>query len=418
MNRTQSADPLVSEQGNLLGLLERIFAVAFLAGVFFPFIKVVPGIGSDTQPTALLFGIALLSSGRRIDFPAPLALLFVVALVSLPLLLLDGLSLVGVRNWSNYVSAFVFAAVGWQLARLDRNLVSKSVVIAAWVWFVFGAIQTFVFREFGVFLLADGRTSESRGVVGLAPEPSMYGQMCLLIVIAAQILLEGRRRTVVVAIAVIQLVLFSRSAIAVLLLLIWVGGMVARGLAGGRGLRIAIPLVLFAAVSLHLLVEGKIPGLAESRLQALASLALQNPMLLLTADESGAVRAASIVYAFAGLVDGYGIPRGFVAWDTFGQAVAHRFAMIPAIPGGYRPMSGYGSAVFELGFISVLVFIAVAGAFARWGGRSWLQQWPTILTFHMLLLSSVPLATPLVGLILGAASARRPDFRIVGGEAK
>ncbi len=401
-----------------LGILERALAIAFLAGVCFSFVKVAPGIGSDTQPTALLFGLMLLACTRTVNFPWPIAFLLLTALAGLPLLLLDGVSLVAVRNWSNYVSAFVVAAVSWKLVRADRALVGRGIYAAVWTWFTVGAIQTFVSRQFLTFLLADARTSESRGVVALAPEPAMYGQVCLLLMFAALMVLDGRRRTIAITVAVVQLVLFSRSSMAVLILLLWAGGNVIRDLGARGGLRVAIPAALVAFASLQLLVAGAIPGLQGSRLQTIARLALQDPRLLVSADESGAVRAASIIYAVAGFFSSWTIPYGFEAWDAFTPTISYRFAFIPVVPGGYRPMSGYGSALFELGFISVLVLVAVTGAFRQWFGSAWLRHWPTILTFHALLFTSVPLATPLVGLILGVACAHLagPKYSELGGK--
>jgi hypothetical protein len=387
-------------------VLSRALIAVFLLGVFLPFVRVVPGLGSDTQPLALAAGIVIVAASNPGEQPGPVALLFIVALVSALLLLVGQITLPAVRNWSNYLSIFVVAAATWLLGRHKPALLQRALWLAMWMWFAIGFVQTFVSTSFGTQLLSAARQSEHRGVVALAPEPTTYALICLLFMVCAQLLYRDRRRMIVAVACVAQIVLFARSSMGVMLLLLWFGLLLLRDLGTIRGLMGGTLLALVVFAGLQLLIAGKIPGLADSRLQTLATMALLEPRYLFLVDQSGAARLSSIVYALAGFFDGWTIPHGFDAWDAFTGTIAHRFYMIPDVPGGYRPMSGYGSALFELGFMAILVFAAITWAFASFYGKELRRQWPTLVFFHIMLFTAIPLATPTIGFAIGVLASR------------
>ena len=333
--------------------------------------------------------------------------MLVVAIVGAAFLVLDGVSLIAVRNWSNYASVFVISACASVLAEGHRPTLKRAVWVAVIVWFGVGMLQTAVSPDLGTALLSGARRDAVRGVVGLAPEPTMYACICLTFMIAALVLFEGRERRLLMGLAVFQIIFFARSAMGLMLLMLWATLWLVGELRSAKGLLLASATAAGMILLLWLLISGRLPGLEEARIRTLATMAIQNPSYLFLVDQSGAARLSAIVYAIAGFLRDWGLPHGFVQWDDFTRTIAHKFYMIPDVPGGYRPMSGYGAALFELGFLSVLLFIAVTWAFLAFYRRGSERVWPTLIFFHLLLLTAIPLATPTIGLVVGILAVGR-----------
>ncbi|MXC93545.1 hypothetical protein FQZ99_24965, partial [Escherichia coli] len=82
-------------------------------------------------------------------------------------------------------------------------------------------IQAFVDVNFFDFLV-DIRTSESRGVTSLTPEPTYYGIVCLLLLMVCLVSesFKNKERKYLSLFFVIQIVFLAKSSMAILLLLI------------------------------------------------------------------------------------------------------------------------------------------------------------------------------------------------------
>jgi hypothetical protein len=378
------------------------FALKFVGSLFFlfalfPAVSVLPlPIQTDTQPNALLLAIVIFLVGRRIPLALPvwtLLVLFTGALI----LFIAGVTIDGARSLSGYMTVFIVAAAALILAASGIRLSDKLLDWSVYIWAFVGAVQLFLWRPFMTFLVTASRSTETRGVTSLANEPSLYAATMIFFILLYFI--RGREKSFPVLLCIIQIVLFSQSTLGILFAIMMLGLYAL--------LRLSAPVAILAVTALLaslfaiFLYGGDI--LEGTRIGGLLTTLRESPTKILLLDESVSQRVASIFYSLKGTISDAFVPHGFNAWKeySFAQDAVYKGVM----NSGFRIdriMSGYGSALFEMGWVglTIPILITVGGVKSMWReGR--FRAISFILVTHLLLLTPVPLSFPFVGLLIG-----------------
>src|SRR5690554_4825314 len=133
---------------------------------------------SDQQPFVHLMSIPLFFVFiffQKIDKVSlalflPLLLVFVFLIVS-P-------SASSFRSAYNYISFFLVFFVALNVLKGIKINFNFILQLTFWMWFFVGFVQLF-YSDFFLFLVNNPRTTDERGVVGLATEPTYYGIVML-----------------------------------------------------------------------------------------------------------------------------------------------------------------------------------------------------------------------------------------------
>jgi hypothetical protein len=163
---------------------------------------------------------------------------------------------------------------------------------------------------------------------------------------------------------------------------------------------IAALLALFA-ISLALFMYGG-TLFAHTRIGGLLAALKDSPERVLLLDQSVSSRFSSIFYSLKGTVDNAFVPHGFEAWQGYSDS---QNMIYKGILNNYqvaRIMSGYGAALFEMGWVALTIPIVITVGIMKsvWRDNP-SRAISLLLVVHLLLLSPVPLSFPLVGLLIG-----------------
>lgn len=306
-----------------------------------------------------------------------------------------------IRSIGNYLCLLLFSVFGMWVEKENRLflLVLKT---TAMITLLVGFLQLLGNSYLFDFLVVNTRTEGFRGSTGLAPEPSYYGISCLFMIFSFDMLTEKDKmqRLFFQALLFFQIIFLAKSFTALIGLVLWLASKVITS--GKRGY---LKLKIVAATSGILVsVYFALVSFSHSRLSYLLRIAYDDPFKMLIKDESARERLGHIVYSIVGFLKQlpFAIGHGTNSWSEFGLDQKNQFDWI-INQGGNRIMSGYGAALFELGFVGLLIPISTLAILWNCGrnGRA------VGLTLSLYLFIAVPLATPLLGTLLGIALSRR-----------
>lgn len=400
--------------------LTRTLAVLLFVFAVFPYVNPIPT-PFDTQPFALVIGCllvihALLSLGVD-GFRMPLSIVpfMFVALVA-TLHFLAGTSDVGaLRSLAGYISAVVIAlAAYYSFPRVKPALFFWSVG----VWFAVGLGQLLISRSFGVFLLARSSTSDNRGITGLAVEPSYYATICIFFLLLNDVFrarnLYGRKAYVTVLAAVLIQMIFAASAMGYIMLGIYALCRVVSERKFAASIRVIFVVAPLTLATLWVILS--VPSLSEGRLGRVLQAVVSDPWGLVSRDVSVASRLFDLLIFPWGLTGNSGLGFGLNSWNsvgpgliqkssTFVQDVAFTAGSAQTGETGGRLMSGWGTAVFELGIfgaaMTVAFVILVARSYARARPSERRMVLSVGMTVALIMLFAIPLAFPLFGYSMG-----------------
>lgn len=389
-------------------LVVRVFGSLLWIGVFFPFVTPVET-GTDTQPYALMAAIVVTAAAWHRRVPRELLLLMVPFAAAILVLMASGVHFTGIRATANYGSLALISLAACVSLSGGRDRFRLLLEAAVWVWLAAAVLQVVAGREVLGFLLPSVRTSATRGVTGLAPEPTHYGFQGVFMLLLVLMEFRGRRRLVLGAALIVQIVVIARSTMASLFLLLMLGAYFVVNLGSAKRILVAVSAATLLVATGVLLARFNVGGLGDSRLFYLIGLLVENPQYLFLVDRSGNQRMADILFSFSGFLDSHMIPNGFDAYEGYVERMAWRFrAWVPNPNPQARIMSGYGAALFELGAVGLIVPLVVTLAMwrrLRHDGKRFLVLTGTI---HLMLLTAIPLATPIVAGIIGYAASGAP----------
>lgn len=337
----------------------RIFIIVFLLACLFPWVSF--GTNSmDTQPWALIASVLYLfyllinyrvSLGVFLTIPAAVIIVFSSVLASMfyyGTFTMDFSFLRGVSSYLTFIFIFVVYYFVYKKYGFQENLFYGANI----VWLLVGLLQISI----GPYIfdsIVTVRTSDTRGVTGLSPEPTFYGFFLFFLnfiyLIQFNYKLKGAaRKLFIINLLFIFMVAQSSSVI----LLLFVGALFV------LIYRANILVLLLMLFSLFLLVLALDYFSPNSRLMSILSLLYEGgPLYLLSIDESVFARIMSIVYPYYWGIQNYLIPGGFHSIGTLPpvELVMSDYYFSYDVQG--KVMSYFGSIFYELGFLSFLVFL-------------------------------------------------------------
>tara|TARA_R100000365_G_C2748294_1_gene79432 strand:+ start:5052 stop:6173 length:1122 start_codon:yes stop_codon:yes gene_type:complete len=369
----------------------------------------------DSQPWAGLAGtLFLLCSIEKARVPhwILVATLSIAAGVIASMSLSDNpVSASTMRAMASY-GTFIIVLLAFYLYLLEYGFPRTLFLIAGISWFAFGVIE--LFEPSISMRMSEYRTDPTRGVTSLAPEPTYFGIFLFfwtwLLLLSSRY--TPRRADNAFAIAsLLSIFLLAQSSMVAVFLGIATSLVIAAKAAnfvlGGR-LKTAqlvwtLGTVVLAVIALPLVIDAA----EESRLANL----LSAPASVLQ-DASVSQRLESIVLSMHASIVNWGIPGGF---DTFYEA---KEALRPLWEDlFFRPLqhdkilSWMGAMIYELGIFGLFAIASVAAG-AKVRGATWLE-----LTLMLtLLFNAIPVAFPLIPMIVACWYWRRGTFRNSGAE--
>ena len=317
------------------------------------------------QPYGMIIAFVLFFSFKNITFTSVQIYLLMIFFFSIFIFLASGINFASFRSFFNYMQLFFISFVGYQVLKTERinfEFFLKSIII---IWLLVGLIQTLFDPAFLTFLVRDARIlGESRGVVGLAAEPTFYG-IILLFFMLFLFHSDYKNKNYFIFICIFGIIFFAKSSMVFLLLMIMIFFYFLTHLNS----RSILYMIIFFMIVPFFIIEF----MPTTRIAYLISEVIYRPSSLLSSssmkDLSITDRLFHVFFSFKGFFDNSMLPNGFLSWETFMSNQIKEYTAAGTIPPDYenhhararggRIMSGYGAAFFELGIIAVLIPISL-----------------------------------------------------------
>ena len=367
-------------------------------------------LGTDSQPNALFISLLLFPFCCKWKMNKYLVFLLLIAIFSLFVLFLSPITFRGIRSVTNYFTLFFVTYVTYFALRKIKGIPYSLFKYCVYGWFFVGTIQLFLFPNFLSFLIPRGNSGAmielGRGIVCLAPEPTFYALICLFFALIA-FLNFGNRQDIkkIYYIIAIQLFLYSRSSLVIFIL------------AGILGIYILIRIFssktyIFKAV----IIIATIPIIAipiinsgildNYRIGKLLNILIQKPELFIVMDGSVNERFVHVFFPIYGFLTNWGLPHGYGEFpvflegcmkdssfqNLFSDYVLNR-KVDPYI------MSGWGSILFELGAIGLLLRYTIYKLVSNilTGNKMVI----TLLLFYAILANAIPFSNAIIPFFIG-----------------
>lgn len=373
-------------------------------GSFFVVLCLVPWVSFglldvDTQPWFLMAGIAFCLLSVRVKgdpFVVVLAVAIAFSALIVGFSLFRGLDFYFARGVLGY-AGFSVVLLGYYFYRKRFGFPLGIFVTLNLVWLAAGGAQV-VFGGHLLDLVVAARTTEGRGVVGLATEPTYYGMFLLflswiLVVEAGYRPTKGLVALLLMNVLFVMLVAKSAMAVMFLLLICVMYAVIAA----------AKVSVIFGLLALACLVSvGVYFGYnvfpdwrVFSVLHGLASA----PLDVVHRDASINERVSHLVFPVHASILNGGIPGGFHSFSiAYGLLIEWYDGFFWWGSPGNRVMSGVGAFVYELGWLSVFFFMAAL--YCAWCKSSLRLSVFQFSAFLALFASALPVAFPLAPILL------------------
>ncbi len=392
------------------------FSNILLLLVLFPYISLF-NTPFDTQPFALIFSILLFlilldRKQNALSFPLPLWFILLIFFYAIYFYLIISDWVYGYRSLAGYASIFFIGLASYKTFKYV-NL--KFYFSAISIWLIVGLMQLLVEKKLGQWLLPRMSTDAFRGVTSLAVEPSYYAIVCIFLLILNEIFrINGkysRKLYFVIMLALSFQILISLSGMGLLFLAIFFFSKFISAIIFDRTIKNLSMLSFIVIIPLISILSFLfIPELQNTRGGDLLIKVIRDPITVFYTDGSVADRASHLLLSFYSLIYSHGVGLGLGTWNNYADSLVswaggwvEEIATDKLTLSG-RIMSGWGSAIFELGIIGIfLIFIflwiMLVGICRNKKMRSVYAT--SIIVIFFIMLMAVPLAFPLFGYTLG-----------------
>ena len=396
-----------------IGLANVVFILAL-----FPYVSIIKT-PFDIQPYVLLFsGIYFLMYivKGNLKFPTFIGVFFLVFLYAFLIYIINSEWINGIRSLFGYASLFLISFTAYKTFRFINV---KLYIIGINIWLLFGCVQYFIQKDFGSLFVARMSTTFERGVTSLAVEPSAYAMICIFFIILNEIFYKSGKYSKKIyyfnfVCIFIQLILtFSGMSILLILIYLFVktiaNSFVTFGIKG-----LSYLLGSFLIGSILILCFINIPILETTRAGYLIGSFITYGFNIIYLDASMNDRFAHIIIPGYSLYNSYGIGFGLGTWSVHSNDIISDFQSkysnsnfdFYSVTSKGRIMSGWGNAVYELGFIGVLIMLTyirlIIIAFSNKGIFRDVVFTGIIIIF-ILAFMSLSLAFPLLSYITGVS---------------
>lgn len=387
----------------------KVLIYIFLFFCFFPYFQFID-LQTDSQPYALLFSILLypilFEKRMKIDF----VLLLFCFILSVGVLFFRNVDLGAIKSLINYLSLFSISYISYRCLNKTDGLSFDFYRKVVFIWFAVGFIQLFIMPSFLSAFIPRGDNAlllkTGRGVVGLAPEPTFYGIVSVFLMYIGYLNFEKEKRLKpIILLLLVQLLVLSRSSMVIFILIISFSILGGYMLLKDRKHAVRnITLLISASVVIVGVIYVIINHMKGLRISTLLEIAVDNPALFVTADESVNERFIHFFFPLLGFIQNFGFPRGYNEFNNFMKEIYYSGScddlLIYYRDNYNKIMSGFGAVFFELGvigFIPIYVFTKHIRTISRSN--------PKLLFFSiaylLILFNAISFNNALIGFILG-----------------
>jgi hypothetical protein len=376
--------------------IKNIIEYIFFFFIFFPFLIYFQS-GTDIAPYALVFSTIIFLFNKKKSLPIELWILFFLFLFFIISLSLN-LNYLKLKLLAGYFSVFIIAASSYFVFRLNGKANLKLINFFFYIWFIVGLIQTFVNKDFMTSVINRQSTDLSRGVTGLAVEPTMYASVMLFFLIINYI--NNFKPQITFVLTLFSIVFFAKSLTGVFVLFIFI--ILFFLLFRVRAIFYLYILSLLIVILIFIIHEKNM--FLDSRLFHLTSEFLSDPIMIFLNDESANHRMADIVGSFLASKNYYFFINFF---DNYSEQMLtfyndHSFYIHPYTFNAMsdRAMTGTGQAFFDIGIYSILYyFIIYKLSFKCFKSKK--KAFYLSFCLFILMTTAIPYSTPMFGFIFG-----------------
>ena len=202
----------------MINIKKNIIEYIYFFFIFFPYLNYFQS-GTDIAPYALVFSIIIFLFNKKKSLPIELWILFFLFLFCIISLSLN-FNYLKFKLLAGYFSVFIIAASSYFIFRLNGRANLKLINFFFYIWFIVGLIQTFFNKDFLNLVITRYSTDPSRGITGLAVEPSMYASIMLFFLIINCI--NNFKPQITFMLTLLSIVFFAKSATGVFILCIFI----------------------------------------------------------------------------------------------------------------------------------------------------------------------------------------------------
>lgn len=375
-----------------------------------PYIQVLP-LGTDSQPNALLVSMCLFPFCCSWRMNRNLALLLLLAIISVIVLFISPLTFGSIRSLTNYFSLFFITYVTYLALKRNNGIPYKLFSTLVYIWFVVGTVQLFIFPSFMSFLIPRGDSSATletgRGITCLAPEPTFYGIICLFLGMIAWLNFRNQAHIKRLYIIIgIQLFLYSRSSLAIFVLLasFCIYAFIAIIKDKQRRWK-AISTITLILCLIFIIVKSFAEDIADVRIGKLLTILIEHPESFVILDGSVNERFIHIFFPLYGFFHNWGLPHGYedfaIFMDECFKMQQFQYLFTDYVKSGHitRIMSGWGSIFYELGIAALILLYVIYNLFSELslGNKKHLFY----ALFCLILLNAVPFSNAIIPFFIG-----------------
>lgn len=374
--------------------MSRIFSLIFYFFIFFPYIRIVP-FDTDIQPYALVVSMLYYIRYPHFVNPKDITLLVIPFIASVIMFVFTEVTFSAIRSISSYASLLFISYSSYYMLKYHDGFPTRFYEISIVIWFIIGLIQIAIDPSFATSLLSrDYSMNQGRGVEGLAPEPSFYGLMCIMFLLLNYV---HDNKAWISIILILQIVIFAKSAIAILILIIMAFCYLVSNIGNRRVIFFLIGLItLLVAITCSDLSQY-----TDIRAVRLLDSMRDDPMVIFMTDRSANERYLHVYASINGFIENYGWPHFYESWLPYLQYVIRTNDVFFWNGGSPRIMSGYGAALYELGAIGLIIPFVITRALYRYYHGNSSKRIFLILSINIILFAAIQLALPIIGLLVG-----------------
>lgn len=384
-----------------------LLAALFFLFSFFPYISFV-STSTDLQPYALIISLVILGAGGvPRNLPRHTWLLAIAPLAAFSIWLSGDFSYFGFRESLTFLSPLTIAIATFAVLQLSqgREMLRWFVVVTTYVWLAVGLAELFYGPTLVAPLIPNLSFDQTRGVPGLATEPSFYGLHCICL-LALNYLCNNNSK-LIAALLIFQIIFVAQSSIAVVMLFIFMF----YALLFLPSLK-AVTMTIGVAIAAIWLSTYLQPRFQDARIVYLFLTLLSDPSTLVSVDVSLNARVGHVVFSILGFIDSLGMPHGFNHFYEYAlrRADTVSFVWLGSVDPNKKIMSGYGSELFEIGIFGLFTPLGVAIAIACYFRHHLRQTALVVLYVTTVMFFAIQVSLPLLGVLIGwiLSNPRRP----------
>ncbi len=383
---------------------------------FFPYLDVL-GLGTDTQPNALVLAAIILLATKNKRINKPIILLWLLFILSLFLIISSNLSgFESLKNSMNYLSPAIIVFAAYNVLDKYKLKVSYSMfVLIVLTYLLVGLVQLYIYPEFLTNLVnGEGRgiLMAGRGVVSLCPEPAFYGSMCLFLVIFSLLNYSLKRNLLIIPLLLFQIIFLLKSSTASVIL---IASLAIYLIIQVLKLRIKYMVLSGVIAIAGMLLMSNVNQIdQESRMGSLMSAFIENPLLITQVDASVGVRLTGAYAPVLSAKHNYFLPMGLGNYQNFLRRLyaqgKYRKLLSSYIIAEKEKLGGsINMVLFQLGFLGLLLPLAIYFSFRKLLRVD--KYLFCFLLFFLLLFTQIQLMHSMIGFLIAIALVKSNSIK-------